>query len=527
MPADPTSPRSSWPVRHVARVTIRFLTPFAVRSGRGDLFSDSVFVTDANGLPAIPGTSIAGVLRHAAAAALGDGTVEQWDPDSQKTVPLKRVEHLFGTAAAKDRDAGFGSRLSVSWAAIHGADDRPVDGLRDPYGPIAEDPVLENARAGVLRDHVRIDHRGGPADRGKFEETLVAAGHRFTVELVLSGTAEDESVMDRLLGLLSWPGLRLGAGTRRGHGAFAVVAVRRGAFDLRDEAGFDGFSALPVDLGDPGRLGAADLPTPVTPTGSVAIVLEGFGPRDRWLFGGGVAETGEDFAPVAEQLVTWEPARSGGWAGRVTAQPVHVVPASGIKGALAHRLSWHRNLLAARRGAVAWATERDGPDSPTVTGAENPAVLALFGRVKNKDGEGRAGRLLLDDLFLTDGAVRSAGVFHVSQDRFTGGARRGRLFSERVLEPGPRLGEYRMTLMPRPKEADPDDEVESLAREAEALDALAATLVDLRRGRLFFGAGSSRGNGRFGCTGLRVEGEGELADGLRARLAALGEGGGA
>lgn len=527
MPSDPTTLRTSWPVRHVARVTLQFLTPFAVRSGRGDLFSDSVFVTDANGLPAIPGSSIAGMLRHAAAAVLGDGTVERMDPDQEKHVFLNVVEHLFGTSAGRDRDAGFGSRLTVSWAAIHDRADRPVDGMRDPYGPMADDPVLENARAGVLRDHVRIDHRGGPADRGKFEETLVAAGHRFTVELVLSGNEEDASAMDALLGLLSSPGLRLGGGGRRGYGAFMVVAVRRRAFDLRDEAGFDAFSALPVDLGDAGPLEPNGIPESVPPAGSAAIVLDGFGPRDRWLCGGGTAETGEDFAPVAERIVMWKSAGVTGWAGEVTEAPVHVVPASGIKGALAHRLSWHSNLLAARRGARLWADGAGGPDPAAVTGPANPAVLALLGRVKHKNERGYAGRLLLDDLFLSDGAVRTASVHHVSQDRFTGGARRGRLFSERVLEPDPWPGAYRLTLMPRPKEDDPKEEAAAVAREAEALDALAATLVDLRRGRLFFGAGSSRGNGRFGCTGVRVEGEGELAGSLRARLAALGEGGGA
>ena len=54
----------TYPLRYVARPTIEFTTPFLVGAGEEDFFSDAVFVADANGLPAIPGSSIAGVLRH-------------------------------------------------------------------------------------------------------------------------------------------------------------------------------------------------------------------------------------------------------------------------------------------------------------------------------------------------------------------------------------------------------------------------------------------------------------------------------
>ena len=46
------------PIRHVARVTIETTAPLTIGTGRGDDLLDSLYVTDANGLPTIPGTSM-------------------------------------------------------------------------------------------------------------------------------------------------------------------------------------------------------------------------------------------------------------------------------------------------------------------------------------------------------------------------------------------------------------------------------------------------------------------------------------
>jgi CRISPR/Cas system CMR subunit Cmr4 (Cas7 group RAMP superfamily) len=49
--------------RYVLRGTLEFTTPFLVGAGRKGDVADAVFVADPNGLPAIPGSSLAGVLR--------------------------------------------------------------------------------------------------------------------------------------------------------------------------------------------------------------------------------------------------------------------------------------------------------------------------------------------------------------------------------------------------------------------------------------------------------------------------------
>jgi len=55
--------------RYLARLTIEFETAFIIGGGQDDLLFDDVFVADANGLPTLPGSSLAGVLRHAWADA--------------------------------------------------------------------------------------------------------------------------------------------------------------------------------------------------------------------------------------------------------------------------------------------------------------------------------------------------------------------------------------------------------------------------------------------------------------------------
>ena len=52
-----------YPYRSLARVVLEAKTPLCISSGEKDLVSDSMCIKDANGLPYIPGTTLAGVLR--------------------------------------------------------------------------------------------------------------------------------------------------------------------------------------------------------------------------------------------------------------------------------------------------------------------------------------------------------------------------------------------------------------------------------------------------------------------------------
>jgi CRISPR/Cas system CSM-associated protein Csm3 (group 7 of RAMP superfamily) len=469
---------SDWPLRFVARVTLALRTPAVIRSGRDPGPAPDDFVRDANGLPALPGTSLCGILRHACLEYLvGQGL--------QRQAAQERTESVFGVSAA---DQGCASRLTLSWGRIHDATDCPVDGLLAPQDVRLDCPVLADARVGMRRPHVRIGPGGTADGRGKFEELVVAAGHRFTFDLVLRGDADDAGIWETMLHLLRDPALRLGAGTRRGFGALAIVRVHAGCFDLRTPEAFRAFCALPVRL---------DAPAALPPVGSdatsgqpqVAVTLRRFRPATPWVFGGGMPEGDEAIAPMTGTIIRWQDGRGA------PSSLLPYLPASAIKGALAHRLAWHYNRITGRRAGA-------GTDTAAAKSL-NPAVACLLGHVAEHAepdaAAGRRGLLLLDEVELTAPAA-SQEVHHVSLDRFSGGVRNGLLFTERVLAPAALSCDYRIVLRLPPGEPP----IATPIRQA-----FAAVLEDVRKARLAFGSGGGRGNGRFLCDSVEWEDGGQ------------------
>ncbi|MDI7268309.1 MAG: RAMP superfamily CRISPR-associated protein, partial [Myxococcota bacterium] len=112
-------------VFELGRVTIEMKTPLTIGTGGGDDLRDAVCVTTPDGIPTIPGSSIAGALRHALAPA---GKLESDDG----------IRSLFGF---QEKSEGASSRLRVSWAQAHGADGQPLPFRRPGGRSVAEDPV--------------------------------------------------------------------------------------------------------------------------------------------------------------------------------------------------------------------------------------------------------------------------------------------------------------------------------------------------------------------------------------------------
>ncbi|HQK26180.1 MAG TPA: RAMP superfamily CRISPR-associated protein, partial [Synergistaceae bacterium] len=151
------APAVPWTHKNVLRAVIEFTTPFLIGAGWGDGVADVTFAADANGLPALPGSSLAGVLRALYQDRFGEHATEA----------------LFGF---QRRQEGAGSRLTVSWGCLHDEKNVPVEGIASPKR--LNDPVLANAQAPTIRDHVRLTCRGAAdaENSGKFDEHAVAAG---------------------------------------------------------------------------------------------------------------------------------------------------------------------------------------------------------------------------------------------------------------------------------------------------------------------------------------------------------------
>ena len=458
-------------VRHIARITLELTSPLHVGSGRAGDFSDANLVYDANGLPAIPGSSIAGVLR----------SFYQENP--------KRGEDIFGFQR-RDDDAR-GSRLTISWAAIHDSQNRPVDGLMDLQQSSREDdPVLRIAAQPSLRDHVRITHTGvaDAKGHGKFDELSLHVGHRFTFELELRGLAKDREIdaalMAELIGHLQDPRFRIGGKTRRGFGAVETVRILRASFNLALDDERQNYLRHPVSLGLDSPV-MEDLQIEVRdaqrPFAELRLAADAF-----WMFGGGtdINKDGKpfwkaaDMAPVRDSVIIWGEGKAS------ILEDCFMIPASSIKGSIAHRTAFHYNCL---EGRTVDPDAADAHEKFAEFTDSNKAISALFGDAKEGES-GQRGHVIINDSFLKpDDVIGTQEIHHVSIDRFTGGALDGALFDERPVMGG--------TLYLRVILGKSEEELESTC--PNCVKALRQTLVDLAEGRLSLGAGGGRGNGFF------------------------------
>jgi len=464
-----------WSKFSVGLVTIELETAFLVGAGDTDNLVDAVFVTDANGLPCIPGDSLAGVLRH----ALADGD----DPDTHEDCCA-----AFGyQRAGEEEDNGRSSRVRISFAHVHDQHDRPVR-FRGHSGA---DAVLDFLRAGAVRDHVRIGMHGAVHERGKFDNLVVPAGARFSFEISVSH--QSPVPVESLVNLLARPDLRLGGKTRSGLGRFRVVRWRTATFDLADRKQLEALGKLPTCLHEMAQSpvlkpGADPVPLAASSRLHGEIVLK---PLATWMIGGGMptgrepkkflkpgsdkSDTEWDRLPLTERRIRWS-AQKAGDVGEVgpAAKAEFLVPGSSVKGALRHRTAFH-----ARRLKGEWLRPGEQRD---FTQWEND----LFGEVRAGDGKGAPGRV-----FIADSYVRADSPYvtqqHVSLDRFTQGPMDHLLYDEIAVG----AAEIRIPFsIDKGRDLDP-----------QALQALDAALRDLCSGRLALGAG--RGHGRF--TG-RIEG---------------------
>lgn len=469
--------------RHFVRVTIELTTPFLLASGRDSDLSDAVPVLDANGLPAIPGSSLGGMLRHAFRNAHDHHrTAAVFGAAPQKKTVSQPARRLAGASPE-----AWGSRLWITWAHLHDSADRPVDGLR-PEG-LPADPVLDNARGFSLRDHVRISHRGAAADAGKYDQAVVPAGHRFTFDMSLEGSAgddQDESDFAWLLSFLASGRGRLGGSTRRGLGAFRVVRCLKRRFDLAETADARDYCELPVALDRPAPQLIACEPQPLGASPGWRTLALHLAAEDYWAFHGAepwtFAHESEppDFNPVREERIEWHDGRGA------VAPPRLVVPGSAVKGPIAHRVAFHYNL--ARIREQQFRGLESGCDPEALCGQNNRAVRELFGSLHEDAGsESSAGRVYIDDVWLSKRHdKRLQRILHTSIDRFTGGVRAGVLFDERVIYKEPlevRIAVERFDEL--------DHDVRAAFQEA---------CRDLAEGRLALGAGGGRGHGYFRST---------------------------
>lgn len=435
--------------RHIVRLTIEAATPLAVGCGMSDVLTDALVIKDVNGLPYIPATGIAGVIRH----ALKYNEVD--------------VDDLFGFQGFKEDD-GKGSRVIFTDAKMVGKDGKVIDGLQNIdwkdefYGLYATLPI---------RQHVRINQKGTAEDKGKFDEQVVYQGTRFMFEMELISKQAEDPEFEQLLNTIHSPAFRLGSGTRSGFGCIKVVSCQSASINFNKNDDMEAYLAKSSSLTESWskfKEHAIDCMNEKDVWQEYTLQLK---PKDFFLFSSGFGDEDADITPTLEKKVLWED-------GKPKLRDVYVIPATSVKGAIAHRFLYHLN-----KDMGNFADKEADDDIKKVI---KDAMTSLFGIAGDNEKDIVCGNMMIDDILLPLSTEKEDYKFfnHIAIDRFTGGVLGGALFTEKTTY----LKEEPIIIKIL---------VENNALTDDIKNAFEKTLKDIAKGLLPLGGGTSRGHGIF------------------------------
>ena len=363
----------------------------------------------------ILGTSIAGVLR------------KDYKGD---------VEDIFGETN--------GSKVIFSNALLLDSTNKVHETLL-----LEKNDFLKNFNTLPIREHTAITSKGIAKDHSKFDEEVLYKGSRFKFSIEMIGDENDSQTWKDILNLLSKSSFRLGGGSTKGFGKLKILEIKEAMFALNDESYINLTSSLNEDFG------AIFKPT-VTDDNYTTYRLE-LKADDFFMFGSGFGDDDADATPVYEKVVDYEK-------GGLSDEKV-LIPASSIKGAIAHRTTYHYNLL--EKLFIGNEKARE-------------SISEIFGEAKSDKDEGSKGRVLFADLYKDKKQTK---VFdHVKIDRFTGGAMDGALFQEKTIS----------DTTPFVMEILVEKEVDE-----RCVQAYEKTLDDICNGMLPLGGSVNRGHGVF------------------------------
>lgn len=430
--------------RDFCRVIVQAETPLAIGTGEKSILSDATVVTDVNGLPYIPGTSLAGVIRSQLISCLD-------------------IDTIFGF---QEKDKGHGSFIVFSDAMMIGSDGKPVEGLLDSKD---NDEFYSLFRELPIRQHVRINSKGTGEKNGKFDNVVVYKGCRFCFEMEFISDGSLSNDFSQVKNTLLHSTFRVGGNTRSGLGKLKVVRMQTASLDLNKQEDLEAFVNKSASLSSNWDR-YEDVSTEVKKDDNYITYTLNLKPDDFFLFGSGMGDDEADITPVSETVIEWKEERPS-----VMTENI-LIPGSSVKGALAHRTAYYWN-----KNAKLYADDNKG-----LSCNENPAVQTLFGYVDSTGKKVERGHVFVDDLLLSK---QNDKIFnHVAIDRFTGGSMDGALFTEKTTN-GKKC-----------------DLTVNIAVERKALEneevkkAFEMSLDDICNGILPLGGGVNRGHGIFSGT---------------------------
>lgn len=454
--------------RHIARLTVEAETPLAVGTGKGsDILTDAPVAKDVNGLPYIPATSIAGVLRHAMGYA-----------------DNKTDGNPFGyTDGADNDDSGHGSDIIFTDAVMVGKEGKALDGIQDIEW---EDEFYRAFQDLPIRQHVRIDDKGTAEDKGKFDNEVVYKGTRFVFEIELvsdnDNDNDNDNHIENAIKHLRYCTLRIGGGTRKGYGKLKIVKCQQASLDLGKPEDLEKYLKKSSSLAEEwaGFTKISEIES-LDDSKWTHYQLK-LKPLDFFMFGSGMGDSDADNVYVSEYVVECGNDNIP-YFNKQTDNPQKrvLIPGSSVKGAIAHRTAYHYNKIKKRFA---------GKIPEAKVGCDNEAVAAIFGE-KKSDKTFTRGRILIDDVIKGQAEPKSKPFFHNKIDQFTGGTMDGALFQEKVIYD--KGTEYTFDIYVE-NSALADDDIEK---------AFEQSLHDICTGLLPLGGITNRGNGIFTGTATK------------------------
>jgi hypothetical protein len=283
--------------------------------------------------------------------------------------------------------------------------------------------------------------------------------------LELRGTENDSIQWQEILNYIKNPTFRLGSGTRKGYGNLRVVASFNKKFDFTNELELNEYLDFSPSLNT--ELNWSNEHDKSKVNSSYITYDLYLKPDSFFLFSEGFGDEEVDNMPKTEDVVFYSEKK-------LNFISSTVIPASSIKGAIAHRVAYHYNKLMNQFVGIG------------KSGAENNAVYELFGTLAgDKNRVAVAGNVFISDLYFDDEKIANNKIFnHVAIDRFTGGAIQGALFSEKVSN----LLVDELHLSIHVKDNNYSNNVVLSFEE---------TLIDICKGLLPLGGMTTKGNGIF------------------------------
>lgn len=430
--------------RYLAKIVLEADSPFNISTGRDNLETQSPAIRDINGLPYLPSSSIAGVLRH----AIGEETAKSF----------------FGSL-----ESNTGSRIIFTDGVMIGKEGTPLDGIVEID---FNDSFYRHFGKLPIRHHVKINEKGTGVDKGKYDHEIVYKGTRFVFEIIMYSDGTDQQQFEEVIEKLRDSNFALGGKTRRGLGRMKVVKCEKAILDLQKKEDLNAYLDKSASLKEPFSRYEEMSTMATNPVGWTTYEMTLI-PDDYFLFRSGESDDNRNAIPMTEDYIQWDNNQKPRFV-----EGCVLLPGSSIKGAIAHRTAYHWNRLN--------PFYADGPLS--FTGDRNPAIKTIFGYV---DGDNaRQGNCLTPDIIeeapLNDSDKKLFN--HVAIDRVTGGASQTALFSEQAVY---RKGtEYSLNILVK-NEALSDN----IIREA-----FECALKDIVNGRLPLGGLTNRGYGIFSGT---------------------------